>query len=66
MAIESGKHKCSSSCVREQHTTLDVSLCDSCFSVVDIKEELVGWDEWEAIDGLCCRIDAQRQGDEGG
>jgi hypothetical protein len=42
---------------REQHTTLQVILCDSCFSVVDIEEELLGWDEWEAIDGLCCRID---------
>ncbi len=59
MEIECGKHECSSSCMRrEQHTTLQVILCDSCFSVVDIEEELLGWDEWEAIDGLCCRIDA--------
>ncbi len=41
----------------ERHTTLQVCLCDHCFSVVDIEEELLGWDEWEAIDGLCCHID---------
>ena len=58
MEIECGKHECSSSCMRcERHTTLQVCLCDHCFSVVDIEEELLGWDEWEAIDGLCCHID---------
>ena len=34
-----------------QHTTLDVNLCDLCYEK-NANKVLVGWDEWDAIDGL--------------
>ena len=32
-------------------TTLDVMLCDLCYTI-NANTALVGWDEWDAIDGL--------------
>lgn len=38
---------------KREWTTLDVELCDHCYSFVDEDFYAKGWDWWDAVDGLC-------------
>lgn len=43
-------------------TTLCVELCNSCWSIVKPEgpcpvERLIGWDKWDALDGIFFRIE---------